>query len=83
VQVPLPTTPGTSRSGMHPGRRAFVSVTASHKTPAHHRRDIWSFMRTVSDADKTSYGEQRQLLGSSPRYASRPKSDWLGCLLCE
>jgi hypothetical protein len=83
VRAPLPTTPGRPRSGVHPGRRAFVSVAATRKTPVHHRKDIWSFMRTVSEAGKASYADLHVHLGDSPHYASRPKSDWLGCVLCE
>jgi hypothetical protein len=53
------------------------------RPPTTHREDIWRFMRPVNNDAKASYQECQMPLFALVPQTKRPKSDWVGCVLCE
>jgi hypothetical protein len=73
----------TVDNGEAPARKAFPSLTRQNHVAVTSRHDIWGFMRPVNEDFKALYSDTTTILETFPRLTVRPKSDYVGCLLCE
>jgi hypothetical protein len=69
--------------GNSPTRRTSSTLPRPKAPPANSRADIWAFMRPIQEDQGEHYRDNRNPLINLPRLTSRPRSDLVGCILCE